>query len=118
MWLMLTCLGATHHLSRDNMRLSDWMRCSHLVVTVAVFHPALSLFRLSQKLPATFSQLFAHLLVMRPRRNTNVEASQLTVLLKPGIQKYHFHHLQAIAHYIWLWPISLALHNLSWGLCR
>ena len=63
MWLMLTCLGAPHHLSRDNMRLSDWMRCSHLVVTVAVSHPAPSLFGLPQELPVTFPQLYAHVLV-------------------------------------------------------
>ena len=63
MWLMLTCLGTPHHLSRDNMRLSDWMRCSNLVVTVAVSNPAPSLFKLHQRLPVTLSQLFAHILV-------------------------------------------------------
>ena len=63
MWLMLTCLGAPHHLSRDNMRPSDWMRCSHLLVTVVVSHPAPSLYRLPQKLPATFLQLYANALV-------------------------------------------------------
>ena len=62
MWLMLTCLGTTHHLSRDNMRLSDWMRCSHLVVTVAVFKPA-PLFRFLQVSPVTPARLYAFVLI-------------------------------------------------------
>ena len=62
MWLMLTCLGTTHHLSRDNMRLSDWMRCSHLVVTVAVFNPAPP-FRFPQNLPITLAGLYTPVLI-------------------------------------------------------
>jgi len=30
-WAMLTCPGSTHHLLRDNLRISDWICCLCLV---------------------------------------------------------------------------------------
>ena len=37
MWAILICLGSTHHLSRDNVKISDWIRCSHLVIMSLLF---------------------------------------------------------------------------------